>query len=492
MPMDMNNIVQNIDLSLIIPPKENLMIDEEFQKLVDSIRTSGILEPLLLRPVKEKYEIVIGSKRYEAAKLLGMKKVPSLIRNVDDDVIKQYKMINNYEKKKKTKLQNPSGKFINNENVKTRQQTSTSINSQTSKSNRNDLDVNVLQTFNQNSFENINNRSNQKDIVNLSELNQKENERDDFKMNNTQINNNGMNNNMPNQTNNIQPQEPTFGGRFFPSLEDEPTNMNMGGMNLVNNSQSQNNNLIDLTDIGIENPKQSQNLPPYNSKNTMEQPIQTNTYPNNSYNQGLQQEQLNPIPSPIDNIISTQEVSNQNQIPSQIQNNVAPLSQESTTQNTIPEMYSNIQNLNQNVEMRPQSYSNIEQNYPSSNQETFSQSQQFDMSQNVAPTDLNYNQPSQDVQNVVPKIVSEPNTIQNINSEILSSSNNQQLPTTNQDLTMTAVPSTTNDINTQKNAESVINIIKNLGSGLSSLGYQISINEENLVDSIKLTIEVEK
>ena len=109
--MDMNNVVQNIEVSMIIPPSENIMIDNNLQNLVDSIREYGILEPLLLRPNNGKYQIIIGNKRYEAARLLGLKTVPALVKNVDDEVVEQYKMINNYDKKKNTSLQ--EGKFIN-------------------------------------------------------------------------------------------------------------------------------------------------------------------------------------------------------------------------------------------------------------------------------------------------------------------------------------------------------------------------------------------
>ena len=98
--MDMNNVVQNIEVSMIIPPSERLMIDDNLQNLVDSIREYGILEPLLLRPNNGKYQIIIGNKRYEAARLLGLKTVPALVKNVDDEVVEQYKMINNYDKKK--------------------------------------------------------------------------------------------------------------------------------------------------------------------------------------------------------------------------------------------------------------------------------------------------------------------------------------------------------------------------------------------------------
>lgn len=482
--MDMSNVVQNIDLSLIIPPKKKLMIDEEFQELVDSIRTSGILEPLLLRPRKEKYEIVIGNKRYEAAKLLGIKKVPSLVRNVDDDVINQYNTINNFEKNEKAKLQNSSRKFIPNENIE-RAQSTQSTNSQKI-SNNDDLYKKSKPNLTRNNFEDMNIKRVQQDIINLSELNQKEYERDDFNMNNTQINNNGINNNMESQVRNSQPQEPTFGGRFFPSLEDEPTNMNMGGINVSNvTTKSQNNNLIDLTDIGLEKTNQSQNLSPSNSQNQIEQSSQTNIYSKTNYSQGLQQEQLNPIPSPIENVINTSEASNLRQINHQNQNNISPVNLEQISQDTVQGTYNNTQNINQNpIE--------IAQNNIPYNQEFAAQAPQFDMSQNIAPTPQNSTQQLSNFQNIEQTVISQPKIQQNMSSEMQNYQLSQSQPIINQEIPPIIENSTSTNITIQKNSEVTINIIKDLVKNLGTLGYQINMNEENLPNSIKLTIEVEK
>ncbi len=49
-----------------------------------SIQEQGILEPLLVRPNKNKFEIVVGSRRYEAAKALGFRKVPVIIKQMND------------------------------------------------------------------------------------------------------------------------------------------------------------------------------------------------------------------------------------------------------------------------------------------------------------------------------------------------------------------------------------------------------------------------
>ena len=60
--------------------------DEKMQDLVESIRTNGILSPVLVRPVgNDVYEMVSGHRRMHAAVILGMDRVPAIIREMSDD-----------------------------------------------------------------------------------------------------------------------------------------------------------------------------------------------------------------------------------------------------------------------------------------------------------------------------------------------------------------------------------------------------------------------
>ena len=60
--------------------------DDKMQDLVESIRTNGILSPVLVRPVgNDVYEMVSGHRRMHAAVILGMERVPAIIREMSDD-----------------------------------------------------------------------------------------------------------------------------------------------------------------------------------------------------------------------------------------------------------------------------------------------------------------------------------------------------------------------------------------------------------------------
>jgi ParB family chromosome partitioning protein len=58
---------------------------EQLQELVDSIREHGIIQPLIVREVKGKLELIAGERRWRAAGKLGLEKVPVRIVRVKDD-----------------------------------------------------------------------------------------------------------------------------------------------------------------------------------------------------------------------------------------------------------------------------------------------------------------------------------------------------------------------------------------------------------------------
>lgn len=486
--MDLDNTVQNINISAIIPPKEQLVLDNEVQKLIDSIRENGILDPLLLRPKNSKYEIVIGNKRYEIARILGLKTVPALIKEIDDEVVQQYKMINNFDKKNKVskktnKEQNhQSGKFINIPNDKKEQNQEPNYQNYEFIQNVDNKDfsnsLNMSNFDNQqieNTYDRINRETQKSDIINLSELN-KEYEREDFKMNNNQMNNMPNNNmGMNPQNNNQVPQEPTFGGRFFPSLEDEPTNMNMGGINIPNQNNS---NLIDLTDMGSENVAPSQ-LSNQNVNN------------NSQFNIGQQQEQINPIPSPtaVDNVLSIDNLQNNNQLvePQSIQpepQNIPPVYNQSQSQEIQnmgqPALNSVVSSIPEQSAILPQQQNT---DYPQN---------QYDMSQNISSSEMILNQelPQQSIEPIISGSIPSQNDFsqQPQMSELI----NNSIPTpvqseinSNSSMNIQVSPN-------QKDLSPVLNTIKNLAINLEAFGYKLNVSEENLENSIKLVIEIEK
>jgi ParB family chromosome partitioning protein len=91
----------NISLERLVPnpnqPRKTFY-DQTIQELADSIREQGILSPILVRPQGEKFQVVAGERRYQAAKLAGLKDVPALIRRVSDDEAKILSLIENIQR----------------------------------------------------------------------------------------------------------------------------------------------------------------------------------------------------------------------------------------------------------------------------------------------------------------------------------------------------------------------------------------------------------
>ncbi len=63
-----------------------------------SIQEKGIIQPLLVRPLKNRYEVVVGSRRYEAAKALGLKRVPGIIRPMTDAEALSLSLVENIQR----------------------------------------------------------------------------------------------------------------------------------------------------------------------------------------------------------------------------------------------------------------------------------------------------------------------------------------------------------------------------------------------------------
>jgi len=79
--------IEFVPIDKIIPnpkqPRETLN-PETLQELIDSIKNVGLLQPILVRPKNDLYEIIAGERRYHAAKVAGLKEIPVIIKDIDD------------------------------------------------------------------------------------------------------------------------------------------------------------------------------------------------------------------------------------------------------------------------------------------------------------------------------------------------------------------------------------------------------------------------
>lgn len=73
--------------------------EEALKELAESIRTGGVIQPLILRPRDGGgYEIVAGERRWRAARLAGLEAVPALIRRADDRTVLELSIVENLQR----------------------------------------------------------------------------------------------------------------------------------------------------------------------------------------------------------------------------------------------------------------------------------------------------------------------------------------------------------------------------------------------------------
>lgn len=67
-------------------------------ELAESIRTQGVLQPVLLRPAKGGYELIAGERRFRASQLAGLAEIPALVRVVNDEKALELAIIENLQR----------------------------------------------------------------------------------------------------------------------------------------------------------------------------------------------------------------------------------------------------------------------------------------------------------------------------------------------------------------------------------------------------------
>jgi ParB/RepB/Spo0J family partition protein len=78
--------IMTVEVSKLFVGKTNVRkTPGDVGDLVDSVKEKGILEPVLARPIGGRYELVVGSRRFEAAKIVGLKKIPAIVRPMTDE-----------------------------------------------------------------------------------------------------------------------------------------------------------------------------------------------------------------------------------------------------------------------------------------------------------------------------------------------------------------------------------------------------------------------
>ena len=90
--LNSKNTINSLKINQLVPGKfqpRHSMPPKELSELVESIKTQGVLQPLIVRQLTpQSYEIIAGERRWRAATLAELTEVPVIIKNVNDkDVV---------------------------------------------------------------------------------------------------------------------------------------------------------------------------------------------------------------------------------------------------------------------------------------------------------------------------------------------------------------------------------------------------------------------
>ena len=100
--MNLEGRILEVPIGDIIPNRfqPRLEFDERgLEELANSIKQHGIIQPLVLRRIQDKYEIVAGERRYKAAIKAGLSTVPAVIANIDDNKSAEVAIVENVQRR---------------------------------------------------------------------------------------------------------------------------------------------------------------------------------------------------------------------------------------------------------------------------------------------------------------------------------------------------------------------------------------------------------
>ena len=88
-----------IDLIDPSPLQPRGIFDEaKLDELAQSISANGVVQPLIVRPKQDRFELIAGERRWRAAQRAGLTRVPAIVRNVSDDKVLELALIENIQR----------------------------------------------------------------------------------------------------------------------------------------------------------------------------------------------------------------------------------------------------------------------------------------------------------------------------------------------------------------------------------------------------------
>lgn len=93
--------LREIPVEQIVPNRRQPRTDFDdaaLQSLAASIRQAGLMQPIMVRPLSNGFELVAGERRWRAAKMIGLAKIPAVVKPIDDQTAAELALIENVQR----------------------------------------------------------------------------------------------------------------------------------------------------------------------------------------------------------------------------------------------------------------------------------------------------------------------------------------------------------------------------------------------------------
>jgi len=95
---ELRNSFQEISIDAISPNPyqvRSLWNEQELKELADSIRTNGLLQPIIVRPLGPGYQLIAGERRFRAAQMASLNTIPAMVRQATDEQMLEWALVEN-------------------------------------------------------------------------------------------------------------------------------------------------------------------------------------------------------------------------------------------------------------------------------------------------------------------------------------------------------------------------------------------------------------
>ena len=90
--------LRSAEFAPIPTSRERLFDEEALEELAQSIAERGVLQPILVRPSGDGYEIIAGERRWRAAQRAQLHRIPAIVRDSDEEATAEIALIENIQR----------------------------------------------------------------------------------------------------------------------------------------------------------------------------------------------------------------------------------------------------------------------------------------------------------------------------------------------------------------------------------------------------------